>query len=156
MEAGLLILFDKDFWHFNVMELFASIAIVIALTRWWLEHRRNTLLGLKQVSNSWQGLDKQNKSCWLDVELKFSPRKSYQVSEFHLIIADRHCNAPDGKPFLPRKGEKRRVRFSVPNDITGHTNFAQITVFFAGTTFKTGMFQVMPMPCTSDKKGFQT
>ncbi len=136
-----------DFWDFNVMELFATIAIVLGgtwtVTRLWREHRRNTLLRMKHVRNSW-GKDSPTvgASPWLDVELKFLPREEYQVSSFELHLADRNCTGSHIDPFIPEKRSRKVLRFAVPTDISRITSHAYIMVMFAGAEFRTEMFRV--------------
>lgn len=54
--AWLLAVFGADFWHFNVMELFASVAIIVGViwtyTRWRSE--RNRKLKLIDFPNIWR------------------------------------------------------------------------------------------------------
>ncbi len=135
------------FWTFNIMELFASLAIIagagIGAFSWWSRHRRNTLLRVRHKSHKWR---QEKQSVWLEVELEFLPRGKYQVSEFRLRLADRHLDAHQTRPFFPATGEKRCIQFQVPDDyISRQRNSAHVLVKVADTQFSTRLFTVDPI-----------
>lgn len=145
-SVSILLLGGGDFWDFNVMELFATIAIgvggTLAVIGGWRKRRQNTLLRMKHVGNTWGEDSPTAGGPWLDVELEFLPREEYQVSSFELRLADRHCTGYRNQPFIPEKRSRKVLRFNVPEDITRMTSHAYVTVECAGAEFRTGMFRV--------------
>lgn len=130
------------FWELNVNGVLASTAIIVGALlegrRRWSGHRAATLLRVKHVSHSWGGVPVAS----LDVEFEFRPRERFQVSYCELVLGGRHCHIDGFMPFTPSKGEKRSLTFVVPNDITRIPNTAYMTMQFAGSSFRSELFDV--------------